>query len=139
MLSKTALHALRAVTLLAEKPGVFQGAAAIADRVGAPPNYLGKLLQSLASRGLVMSQQGLGGGFRLRRKPGRITVFEVVEPIDHVSRWSRCFLRDRSCSPAKPCALHRPYEGIRRSYLSMLKTSTIEDVVNGSRRIFPRA
>ena len=49
MLSKTAIHAVRAtIELAALAPGCYLGAAAIADRIGAPRNYLGKLLQALA-------------------------------------------------------------------------------------------
>jgi DNA-binding IscR family transcriptional regulator len=41
---------------------------------------------------LVQSQKGIGGGFRLARDPGAISLLDVVEPIEHVSRWSGCIL-----------------------------------------------
>ena len=106
MLSKTALHALRAMTALAELPeNTFAGAADVAKAVHAPRNYLGKLLQTLAQAGLVESQKGKGGGFRLARPPAAITVFDVVEPIDHVSRWQGCFMGRPQCSgeSTAPC------------------------------------
>ena len=68
MLSKTGLHAVRAIVALARLPGgAYAGAGRIAQEISAPQNYLGKLLQSLADEGLVESQKGLGGGFRLAR------------------------------------------------------------------------
>ena len=86
MISKTASHALKALVALGERPDEFQGAASIAARIGAPQNYLGKLLQTLAQSGLVYSQKGKGGGFQLARKLEAITLFDIVEPIDHVSK-----------------------------------------------------
>ena len=68
MISKTAKHGLKALVDLAKHPGEFQGAASIAQRIGAPQNYLGKLLQLLALSDLVYSQKGKGGGFQLARK-----------------------------------------------------------------------
>ncbi len=129
MLSKTALHALRAIIALAEKPGEFQGAATIAERVGAPPNYLSKLLKNLAGLGLLASQKGLGGGFRLQRPPEKITIFDVVEPIDQVSRWSGCFLQTGSCDESHPCPLHKQYGKVRDSYLALLRKTTIADLL----------
>ena len=64
MLSRTAIHAVRALSHLAGLPaGTFAGSAVLAERIGAPANYLGKLLQGLAARGLV----ALGIGRRRAR------------------------------------------------------------------------
>ena len=129
MISRTALHALKAVAALAERPDEFQGVSSIAEHIGAPHNYLGKLLQRLIDLGIVSSQKGKGGGFRLARPPERISLFDVVEPVDHVSRWEGCFMGRDACSAANPCALHHEWVKIRGSYLKMLKESTIADVV----------
>lgn len=129
MLSKTALHALRAMIVLAERPGEFQGASSIAERIDAPQNYLGKLLQALAQAGLVHSQKGLGGGFQLSRKPGAISLYDIVEPVDHVSKWSGCFMGKDACSPDSPCALHNQWAAVRDAYFEMLKSSTLSDIL----------
>lgn len=129
MISKTALHAIRATAVLAESPGEFQGASSIAERIGAPQNYLGKLLQGLIHSGIVCSQKGKGGGFQLARPPEKISLFDVVEPVDHVSRWEGCFMGKESCSSAEPCAMHHRWVAVRNDYLAMLKESTLADIV----------
>ena len=129
MISKTALHALKAVAALAERPGEFQGASSIATRIDAPQNYLGKLLQGLIQSGIVSSQKGKGGGFQLARPPEKISLFDVVEPFDHVSRWEGCFMGNSSCSATTPCAMHFKWVTIRDDYLRLLKESTLADIV----------
>lgn len=129
MLSKTALHALKAVAALAERPGEFQGAAHIAEQIGAPQNYLGKLLQGMIQSGVVVSLKGKGGGFQLARPPEAISLYDVVEPVDHVSRWEGCFLGKAACSATQPCAMHFQWVAIRNAYLAMLKDSTLADMV----------
>jgi len=133
MISTSATHALNAVAALAERPGEFQGAASIADRIGAPQNYLGKLLQGLVQTGVVRSQKGMGGGFQLARAPEDITLYDVVEPVDHVSRWEGCFLGRPSCDANNPCALHDQWAAIRRQYLNMLQESTVAGLVQHER------
>lgn len=130
MLTKTGLHAVRGVVALAKLPeGAYAGAARIAREIGAPQNYLGKLLQVLAREGLVESQKGLGGGFRLARDPRQITLLDVVEPLEHVSRWTGCILGRPECSDADPCAIHNRWKAVRDAYLQMLRRTTIGELV----------
>jgi Rrf2 family protein len=130
MLSKTGLHAVRAIVALAKLPdGAYAGAARIAQEIGAPQNYLGKLLKALAEEGLVESQKGLGGGFRLARDARAITLLDVVEPIEHIRRWSGCILGRPECSDSDPCAIHNRWKAVRDSYLRMLQQTTIAELV----------
>lgn len=131
MISKTGIHALTALTRMATlDKGEFAGAADIAREIGAPQNYLGKLLKTLAANGLLISQKGFNGGFRLARPADDISLFEVVEPIDKVSRWGNCFMRSGSCSENEPCAVHTRWKGIRESYLGFLHETTIADLAS---------
>lgn len=130
MLSKTGLHAVKALTALAELPeDTYAGAALIARDIGAPQNYLGKMLQAMARDGLVISQKGLNGGFRLARDAAAISLLDIIEPIEHVSRWSGCFLGNGTCSSTDPCSVHVRWGRVRDSYLQFLKETTIADLV----------
>jgi Rrf2 family protein len=130
MLSKTGLHAVRAIVALAKLPdGAYAGAARIAQEIGAPQNYLGKLLKALAEEGVVESQKGLGGGFRLARNAQEITLLDIVEPIEHIQRWSGCILGRPECSDSHPCAIHNRWKSVRDAYLRMLQRTTIAELV----------
>ena len=132
MISKTATHAMRAMVILAEQaPDTFAGAGAIAKEIGAPQNYLGKLLQQLAREGLVDSQKGHGGGFRLAKPPSKITLYDVVEPIDQVSRRQGCFLGQLLCSDGTACAVHGDWAKVLETYMSFLHKTTLAKVIEG--------
>lgn len=47
-----------------------------------PPAYLNKQLQALDRAGILSSTPGARGGFRLARRPERITLMDVVAAID---------------------------------------------------------
>lgn len=130
MVSRTGLHAVKALTLMAEcHNGDFLGTAQIAREVGAPRNYLGKLLQQLASEGLLESQKGFGGGFRLAHQPDRISLYDIIEPIEHVSKWKGCFLGRARCSDSSPCAVHDRWSRVRNEYLEFLRNTSLADLV----------
>lgn len=136
MISKTAIHAVNALVELAGlKDQEFAGAAKLAEKIQAPQNYLGKLLQTLSQAGLVHSQKGLNGGFRLARRPEDISLYDVVEPIDHVSRWSRCLMSQGGCSEDAPCPMHRQWAVVREGYFKMLKESNIAAIAARGRKV----
>lgn len=133
MITRTGTHALLAVAALGRlQRDQYAGAAEIAAETQAPRNYLGKLLKRLADAGLLESQKGKGGGFRLRRDPSRIVLLDVIDPIESVSRWSGCFLGQGSCSDRRPCAVHERWKKVRDTYLSFLEETTIADLLQES-------
>jgi Rrf2 family transcriptional regulator, iron-sulfur cluster assembly transcription factor len=135
MLSKTSTLVINALIELAKLPADRrEGAESLARKIRAPRNYLGKLLQSLATRGFLDSQRGLHGGFQLKKNPGNIKLYEIVEPIDNATLWSGCALGLKKCSDANPCAVHHRWKVIKEAYLDFLKNTTIADLIQSPRR-----
>ena len=133
MISKTALHGVNAlVRLVGLEPDEYMGATTLAEQIDAPPNYLGKLLASLSAEGLLESRKGSGGGFRLARPADDISVFDVVDPVDRVSRWDHCFMGLPECSEEEPCAMHERWKVVRDDYLAMLRDTRLSDLVGKS-------
>lgn len=129
MLSKSGIYAVQALILLAELPrGSYAGTVSIAERIGAPRNYLGKLLQQLTRDGVLGSQKGMGGGFRLARRPEEITLIDIVDPIEPFRRWGSCILGRGNCTEHNPCAIHDRWKPVKESYLKILDETTIADL-----------
>ena len=129
MLTKTSLQVVQALTELAKlAPGEREGAGSIARKIKAPQNYLGKMLQALAGEGLVESRKGLGGGFALSKSPDKISLYDVVEPIEDISRWSECVLGRSRCSDGAPCAIHERWKIVREADIHVLDETTIADL-----------
>ena len=130
MLSRSGIHAIRALVVLSElRVGEFRGTTTVAEAIGAPRNYLGKILQSLAKQGLVESQKGIGGGFRLARAPKEISLYDIVEATEDITRWSACILGRSGCSNDNPCAVHDKWGPVRESYLQLLQQTRIADLI----------
>jgi len=129
MINKTSLLAINALTELARlSPGECEGAASIAKKIGAPANYLGKLLQSLTAHGFIVSQKGKGGGFRLEKSPKKISLFDIVDAIEDTHKWSRCFLGRKQCLDSSPCGVHDRWKRIREVNQEFLQSITLYDL-----------
>lgn len=130
MLSQTAEYALRAVLALAADPeGHPLGAARLASALGIPQNYLSKTLHQLARAGILESNRGKLGGFRLARSADRITLLEVVSPFDDVSGRRICLLGRSTCTDHAPCAAHARWKGVSERAATFFRETTVADLV----------
>ncbi len=83
--------ALHCATLLALVPdGQSLTAASLAEFHGVPPAYLAKTMQALARAGIVESEPGRRGGYRLTRRAAEITILDVVEAVEGRDTCFRC-------------------------------------------------
>jgi Rrf2 family protein len=103
-------------------------AGAIAARIGAPPNYLGKLLGQLARAGLVEGRKGRGGGFRLARPASELSLYEVLEPVEALVGEDDCILGRPRCDNSLPCALHGQWERVRDEMLALLRNTRLDSL-----------
>ena len=139
-LSSEGRYALRALIYLA-----LIGEQATADRVSAeahiPRRLLARILAKLSHAGLVQSEQGRGGGSRLARPAGKITLREAVEAIEGPFGVIRCIMEDRACGEGAPCALHEAWEEGQKAILEYLGTQTIDEFISRtvSDKLPPRA
>ena len=85
-LSKLTDYAVVVMVRLAEvSPGAspdVQTSPGIAAATGVPEPTVAKVLKTLAATGLVTSQRGARGGYRLARPLHDISVSEVIEAVD---------------------------------------------------------
>jgi Rrf2 family protein len=84
-----ALHSCLTLAWLGEEAGPVP-TARLAATFELPPAYLNKQLQALAKAGIVVSTPGPRGGFRLARKPARITLLDIVTAIEGPDDAFRC-------------------------------------------------
>lgn len=81
-LSTKSTYGLRAMLTIALEDGAATSIADIAKREGISVAYLEQLLNRLRRSGLIDSIRGPKGGYVLARKPGRITVKDIVTVLE---------------------------------------------------------
>ncbi len=133
MLNQTAEYALRTAVYLAEhgRDGAVR-AAVLADALGIPSNYLSKILHQLARQGILVSQRGKTGGFRLARGPDAISLADVVRPFDPVDAKRSCLLGRSVCSDRAPCEAHKEWKNVSTQVASFFHETTLASLVDGN-------
>ena len=75
-------YAVVAMAELARSGDTPTPIAQVAERRDMPVQFLEQLFSTLRRDGLLVSQRGVKGGYRLARSPDEITVIEVVQSLD---------------------------------------------------------
>ncbi len=130
MVSKTGEYALRAVVyIVTEGKGASMRANEIAKALGVPANYLSKTLHQLARAGILSSERGPRGGFRLASSPEDLSLADVLEPLDPTWIECGCLLGLRRCSDRNSCPLHERWKKVREPICQFFRETTLADVL----------
>jgi Rrf2 family protein len=122
-------YAIRALTDLAGQPDRgFRQLQDIARAEGIPPAFLGKVLQTLVRVRLLTSSKGPGGGYRLARPPGSITLLAIKAAIDGTADLEGCASGLGRCSDDMPCPQHERFKPLRLAMKDYLSTTTVADM-----------
>lgn len=70
-----------------------------------PREFLAKILRSLVTTGVIESQRGANGGYRLSRPASEITFLEVIEAADGPIALNECCENGIGCSRAPLCSM----------------------------------
>jgi Rrf2 family transcriptional regulator, iron-sulfur cluster assembly transcription factor len=138
MVSQSGEYALRAVLHIARQRGPVT-VDAVAEAVGAPRNYLHKVMYVLAKRGVLASTRGPAGGFTVGVAPERLRLAEVVEPFDALRSRARCVLGASECPATAPCTAHAHWEAVAEAIAVFFEKTTVADLLHGSAAPVPHA
>ncbi len=132
LFSRQCEYALQAVLYLAQKKGgVRVSIKDMTRELGIPYHFLGKIMQELTRKGLLVSVKGPHGGFALAMPASEITLFHIVDAIDGADFTRTCVMGFPECSGKHPCAVHAQWEVLRNGIYAMLVTESIEEMARG--------
>jgi Rrf2 family protein len=124
-------YAVRALCTLADADGRPVTAESLAQAQGLPPKFLESILNDMRRAGLLISQRGADGGYRLSRPAGSITVAEVMRPLDGPLAEVRGLRPEATSYGGSAEHLQDVWVAVRASLRAVLDRVTIADIVTG--------
>jgi Rrf2 family protein len=106
----------------------------IAETNGIPKKFLDAILGELRNAGIVQSQKGPGGGYRLARVPSEIRIGHVIRTIDGPLAPIACASRTayqpcRDCVDVKACSVRLMMTRVRDAISEVLDSVTLADMI----------
>src|SRR5579872_797318 len=135
-LSKLTDYAVVVLVRLSREEGV-QTSPGIAVATGIPEPTVAKVLKALAAGGLVASQRGARGGYRLMRPLSAIPVADVIAAIDGPIALTACVDGSTGgCESEALCPMRGRWDPVNEAIHQALSSITLADMKEAA---IPRA
>ena len=99
--------------MLGKLPGELTSANEIVEKVGSPFDATARVLQIMAQKGLLKSEQGVHGGYVIVRDLSKVSFFELSEMILGPVRVTKC-MDQEDCDLHAKCNIHNPMQILDR-------------------------
>jgi Rrf2 family protein len=132
--NKSTRFALYACMEMARAEGELVTIPFIAEKYSISPNHLAKVMQQLVRFRIAEGTRGVGGGYRLVRKPKEITLLDIVEIFEGPIEPDACLLpsRPESCGLGELCRLKLVFDEIEQQAYFTLKSTLLSNLVPGT-------
>ena len=121
-----------AVTMLAQMgqhDGYVHTAAALALESGVPQPTVAKLLRQLAQAGVLVSQRGATGGYRLAREASAISVAEVITALEGPISLTACVDgAEGGCEVERLCPVRGNWDRVNSAIREALEGVSLADM-----------
>ena len=105
--------------------------AALADRQGVPVKFVENTLTDLRRAGIVTSQRGSEGGYRLARPAAEITLADIIRALEGPLAEVHGLRPDQRAYQGAAEHLQTVWVAVRAALRSVLETTTLADVASG--------
>jgi Rrf2 family protein len=110
----------------------------LSQKYNLPRELLGKVLQGLARDGLIVSQQGVKGGYRLALAPDKIDFNLIIKATEGPIHLVDCGVNDDcGCNQLDYCNIKTPMEFIQLELTNFFKSITLKDFTEKYTQIKP--
>lgn len=121
-------YGVRALITLAQSFPNGKAAPAISKDMDIPVGFLRQVLQELGRGGLVTSQPGRTGGYTLSKDPAQITLYDIIDALEHSKDEPACALDGGPCHWDRACAIHWVWMAAKDAFTEKLKGATLEQI-----------
>ncbi len=121
-------YGLRAMVRISQAGEDGVCVADIAQLEGISPKYLEGIVANLRSSGLVLSQRGKNGGYRLARQAQNISMLELITALEGSITPVACCDSGQGCSKSQACMPSRFWNGLKERIDDFLSTTSLADV-----------
>ena len=137
MITQKMKYALKALLVLGDErrgANVALRIEDIAQRSEAPKRFLEHILLELKNAGILASTRGRSGGYMLIKDPESLSLPELlrlidgpIAPLPCLSR--KAYQRCEDCSDEANCRIRRAFSEVFWSYLVLIESLTLADVM----------
>lgn len=96
----------------------------LSEKIGASKHHIGKVLQRLVKDGFLTSSRGPTGGFKIKKAPENITIYDIYRSIEGEIEYGECPHEKHIC-PVDKCIRDNVIKKMSIDFSNYLKENTL--------------
>lgn len=115
-----------------KSPGELTTVKEISGLYGCPFDATSRVMQILAQKGILRSEQGAHGGYQITRDLGRVSFYEILEWILGPMAVAKCLHEDTdsTCEIRGTCNIVSPVITLNRKIVEFYKSLTVAELLD---------
>lgn len=118
--------------LSCKKPNELTSAAEISEKFKTPFDATSRVLQIMAQRGLLRSEQGAHGGYKIAQDLEKVTLYDLSNMILGPVEIVKCLQDDQGhCELSSSCNIKTPAQNLNQKFVGFYKSIHLKELVAG--------
>ncbi len=135
-ISKKVEYGILALQYMVESDIEFLSVKDISANLELSYEFLSKVMQNLAKKGLIISQQGIKGGYKLMIEPDKLTIMDIIRAFNEKISLVECLDRtDTDCNRTSNCSIKKPMLILQDKIESIFFSTSISDLSSNKRKL----
>jgi Rrf2 family protein len=128
-------YSLMALKHMAQKtPGDLTTAKEVSESYQAPFDATARVMQVMAQRGLLKSEQGAFGGYQITRDLSHVTLNDLIEIVQGPTQIAKCMQhgkadQDGPCEIQSSCNIMSPVANLNQRLTDFYKSVFIKELI----------
>lgn len=113
--------------------GELTTAKEVAESYQAPFDATARVMQTMAQRGWLKSEQGAAGGYLISKDLSKLTLADLMEAIQGPTQIAKCLHSEEPCEIQRHCNIISPIHNLNNKLSEFYKSVTLKELlVRGS-------
>jgi Rrf2 family nitric oxide-sensitive transcriptional repressor len=121
------LMALKHMSL--KMPGELTSAKEVSESYSAPFDATARVLQMMAQKGILRSEQGAQGGYQITRDLAKVTLHDLIETIEGPTQIAKCISNDEPCGMQSNCNIISPVTTLNQKLNEFYQNLSLKELL----------
>lgn len=124
-------YALMSLKHMSLKPtDELTSAKEVSDALKTPFDATARVMQVMAQRGLLRSEQGVNGGYSIISDLNSISLLQLLEMIEGPTTLVKCFQKESQCDIQNQCNIISPIQNLNQKFQAFFGQVTLKDLLD---------
>lgn len=115
-----------------KRPGQLTSAKEVADSYHAPFDATARVMQIMAQKGFLHSEQGATGGYQIKKDLSKVTLYDLIQLIQGNTQIAKCMHKAEPCELRANCNIVSPISNLNQKLNEFYKAVSLQELLESN-------